>query len=132
MAHSKGKGTTLTVNAVVIPQIVSLVPPGWAIDKIDTTSLDSDWMECDSTIPDPAPITGVLNYDPVETAHQGLETLAASGAIVACSVSLPSALTVYNFNAYVSQWNAESVDVKAIHKKSFALQPVGAITPVYD
>ena len=125
MPHVKGKGTTLAVNSVAIPGIVSLVPPGWSIDKVDTTDLDSTWMECDSTLPDPAPITGVLNYDPA--AHAGIEALAASGAIVTCAVGLPGG-GGYSFDGFVSQWNSESVDVKGIHKKSFAIQPVGEVS----
>lgn len=132
MAHVKGKGTVLkvTLDAVLtaIPAVVSLVPPGWSNDKVDITDLDSTWMECDSTIPDPAAITGILNYDPADAVHQDLEALAASGASAACEVLPPTGGKKYTFSAYVSQWSSESVDVKAIHKKSFALQPIGAIT----
>jgi len=131
MAHVKGKGTVLkvTLDSVLtaIPQVVSLVPPGWTNDKVDTTDLDSTWMECDSTIPDPAPITGILNFDPANSVHEDLEALAMSGASAACEIHHPTSGKKYTFSAYVAQWNAESVDVKAIHKKSFGLQPIGAI-----
>ena len=132
MAHVKGKGTTLhvTLDAVLtaIPQVVSLVPPGWTNDKVDTTDLDSTWMECDSTLPDPAAITGMINFDPANAVHEDLEALAISGASAACEVRHPTSGKKYTFTAFISQWNAESVDVKAIHKKSFGLQPTGAIT----
>ena len=132
MPHVKGKGTvlkvTLSATLTAIPAVVSLVPPGWTNDKVDTTDLDSTWMESDSTIPDPQPITGIINFDPADSTHTALETLAAAGTTAACEVLPPTGGKKYTFTAFISQWNAESVDVKSIHKKSFALQPVGAIT----
>jgi hypothetical protein len=125
MAIVKGKGTTLSVGGAAVPGIISIVPPSWSNDKIDVTSLASEWKECDSTLPDPQPITGIVNYDPA--AHSALGTLAASGDIVAVAVGLPGG-GGYSFQGFVSQWSSESVDIKGIHRRSFAIQPVGEVS----
>jgi hypothetical protein len=133
MAHIKGKGTLLKVTQgsgptlTTITKVVSLVPPGWNVDKIDTTDLDSAWAESTGSLPDPQPITGVLEFHADSQVHRDLEDLAIAMTEAACEVIPPSGGYKYTFTAFVSQWNKESVDAKSIYRVTFALQPVGAI-----
>ena len=132
MATIKGKGTvlkvTISASLTAIPQITSLTPGGVTNDKVDTTNLDSVWMESDSTIPDGTPISGQLNLDMADTEHRALHALAVAGTSAACEVLPPTGGYKFTFTAFFTQFNFDSVDVKGIHKVSFTLQPVGAVT----
>jgi hypothetical protein len=131
MAKAKAKGATLhvTISSTLtkIPQCTNITPPGYSVDKIDTTDLESTVMECDSTIADPQPITATVNFDPADTEHIALHALAEAGSIVACQVKL-AASKQYTFNAYVASWQPQGLEVKGIQKVDFSLQPTGAIT----
>jgi hypothetical protein len=131
MAKAKAKGATIhvTISATLtkIPQCTNITPPGYSVDKVDTTDLESTVMECDSTIADPSPITATVNFDPADTEHIALQALAEAGTAVACEVRLPSSKK-YTFTAYVASWQPQGLEVKGIQKVDFTLQPTGAIT----
>ncbi len=131
MAKAKSKGSTLhvTISGTLtkIPQVTNITPPGYSVDKVDTTDLESTVMECDSTIADPTPITATVNFDPADTEHIALQALAEALTVVACEVRLPSSKK-YTFNGFISSWQPQGLEVKGIQKVDITITPTGAIT----
>lgn len=131
MARAKSKGATLYVtisgSLTKIPQCTNITPPGYSVDKVDTTDLESTVMECDSTIADASPVTATVNFDPADTEHIALQSLAEGLTTFACEVRL-AASKKYTFTAFVSSWQPQGLEVKGIQKVDISLQPVGAIT----
>ena len=127
-----GSGTilkvTLSSTLTAIPGVTRLTPPSWSQGKIDVTDLDATWMGCVAEIPDPKPITGELIFNPSNATLQALDAIADTQTAVACEVIPPAGGKKFQFNAYISEWNTSEVSPKGIHKKTFSLQPTGAIT----
>lgn len=115
MAHSKGLGTTLTIDSVTIGQIVGITPPGVQRGEVEITDLDDTWSDFLPTILRAEPCTLLLNWDPDATVnHDDIWTHLGTGTAYTCKITLPSGPTtdVFTFSAFVSSmvWNEVTVD----------------------
>ena len=76
MAVIAGEGTALFFNGSAIGDVVSISGPNRAVAEVEKTSLDSTTKEFRfSTIPESGTVDFVINFDPADGQHSGIETL---------------------------------------------------------
>jgi predicted secreted protein len=131
MAKYALKGSTLTVNSVLIPQWVPSGSSGGEAEKIDVTTMDSTggYREFLSGFKGESSYSFYIEYDPALPAHLGLAALYASGNVVPVVIGLlTSPATSITFNASVSQFSIPSGDVGSSLRVEIQLTIAGAIT----
>jgi predicted secreted protein len=131
MAKYPMKGTTLTVNSVLITQWVPSGTSGGEAEKIDVTTMDSTggYREFLSGFKGESTFSFYLEYDPAATSHLALAALYAAGTVVNVSVGLPTTpATAITFSASVSQFSIPTGDVGSSLRVEVQLTIAGAIT----
>lgn len=72
----RAKGTTLQIKLTgtftTIGQRVSLNPPDVQVKIVETTDLDSTYVEKKPSIPDLGKLSGTLFYDPADSTHAAM------------------------------------------------------------
>lgn len=106
MAKYATKGVTLTVNAVLIPGLVSVGPStGGEAEEIDVSSHDTvgAFREFVQGFKGRSTFDAVIRWDPALAAHDGLFTLYNAGTVVAVIIGLPTTPAAnVTFNAFIS------------------------------
>lgn len=121
--------TTMTVNSVLIGQVRSITPPNPQRGEVDSTCLDtaSETRTKLAGLIDPGDCEFEIAYDPSLAAHTGLETLQASGDIVACSIAWPDA-TTNGFNAFIKSLAPQGGESETLLLARVTLCITGVIT----
>jgi predicted secreted protein len=131
MAKYALKGSTLTVNSVLIPQWVPSGSSGGEAEKIDVTTMDSTggYREFLSGFKGESSYSFYIEYDPALPAHLGLAALYASGNVVPVVIGLPtSPATSIAFSASVGQFSIPTGDAGSSLRVDVTLTIAGAIT----
>jgi hypothetical protein len=130
MGYSKGLGTTLTINAITIGQIVSIGPPAIERGEVETTDLDSSWGTAISTLRRAGEATLTVNYDPDATVnHDDILTYFNDGTAYTCKITLPSGptLDVFTFSAFVKRMEWAEVSVDSLWQLTVTLRTTGSV-----
>jgi predicted secreted protein len=131
MAKYPLKGTTLTVNSVLVTQWVPSGSSGGEAEKIDVTTMDSTggYREFLSGFKGESSYSFYIEYDPAAASHLALAGLYGSGLVVPVSIGLPtSPATAITFSASVGQFSIPSGDVGSSLRVEVQLTIAGAIT----
>ena len=122
-------GTTLTINSVVIAQVRSIEPAKPERTAVDSTCLDtaSETKTFLAGMITVGPCSFVLAYDPSLAGHTGLETLAASGDIVTCTITWLDS-TTQSFSAFCSKFAAGSLEPEGLLTAEVTFHATGTIT----
>lgn len=130
MGYSKGLGTTLTINAITIGQIVSIGPPAIERGEVETTDLDSSWATFISTLRRAGEASLTVNYDPDATVnHDDIMTYFTAGTAYTCQIILPTGPTLdtFTFSAFVKRMEWGEVSVEGIWQLTVTLRTTGAV-----
>jgi hypothetical protein len=132
MAKYPAKGTTLTINSVVIPQWRDGSGSGGEAERIDVTTMDSagSRREFLQGFKGEASYTFTLEYDPALAAHQGLATLYGAGTVVPVVIGLPQVGTgaQISFSAFISTFGLPNAEVAGSLNVPVTLTITGDIT----
>lgn len=132
MAHYKGLGTTFSINAITIGQIVGITPPAVQRGEVETTDLDDTWRNYLPTILGAEPATLLVNWDPdatVNVEHDDLWTHVGTGTTYTCKITMPSGPTadVFTFSAFISRVEWQEVTVDAVWQLAVTLRTTGSV-----
>ncbi len=121
-------GTTLTLNAVAVTQMMDLTGPGITRDTEDVTNHSSagQWEEHLPTIKRSGTLAFALLYVPGNAAHEALFTALDSGTLDAYVLRGPDAKG-WDFSAFVTGLS-EVYPVAGHLERAVILKPSGAPT----
>jgi hypothetical protein len=107
-------GTTVTVDSVTVPGIISISIGGGSVGEAETTDSDSSGVrEFVAGLADSGQLSLEIRHIPGHAGQANLRTLKASRAVVECVVTLPDAATddtlvgTLTFDAYVQTFDYE-------------------------
>lgn len=130
MGKFAAKGSTLTIDAVVIPQFRGISSSGGEAERIDVTTHDSAgaYREFVSGFKGEQSVSIDIVYDPALAAHIGLKTLYDSGEVVEVIVGVPTTIaSTITFDAYIASFPIPSLPIDGEVALTFTLQVSGAI-----
>jgi predicted secreted protein len=115
MAKYPAKGSTLSINSVLIPQWRDGSSSGGEAERIDVTTMDSagNRREFLQGFKGEMSYSFTLEYDPALTSHQGLATLFGAGTVVPVIIGLPQVGTGAQiaFSAFISTFGLPNAEV---------------------
>lgn len=116
-------------NFVRLTRVTKIAGPSIENEEVDETDLDSTAKERSAgDVPDYKEISFTIFYDPTNTTHTSLRSLAASGTTRAWRATWPSAALVATFDAYVSKFDLGSAEINKNRECEVTIAVDGAVT----
>lgn len=123
---SIGLGVTISIAATAEAQVRSISGPSPSVGQVETTALSSTWKTFLPTLPDGGEFSFVISYDPLDTGHQGLQTLVGTPAAVACVLTLHNSKTV-SFSAFLTKLEISGLSPEEVISATVGFKVTGAM-----
>lgn len=127
MAYIPGRGTLLKKGTTTIGQRVTITA-SQSMGSVECTHLDSVTKEFRSTILDTGEVQCDVEFDPNDDSHQEVEEAATSGDTEEWSIVVPTTVpTIYTFDAFVTDFELNGIEVEGNLTSSFTLKRTGPV-----
>lgn len=121
-------GSTLSIGGVSTTQIKGISQAlGGEVSVVEATTLGSTVREYVSGIGAWGSLEFEVVYDPGEASHAAFKTLIETPAEKACIVTLSDTSTI-GFDAFVTGFNVNGLEIDGVVSASITLQITGAVT----
>lgn len=116
-----------------IAEVVSISPPKISVGSVETTHLSSSRKTFRPTIMDGGEVSFEIHYDPDETTHSALTTLATATAANQAAKNWRITFTdatpaTYTFSAFVTGFEVGQVGVEENITATITMKVSGAVT----
>lgn len=136
MAEYLAQGTTLSVDKTgggtytTLADIVSFDGPSNSVGKVETTNLSSPRKTYRPGLPDGGDLSFDLQFDPADTTHTYLRSLADTPAVLTWQVSYPTLpkATLDTFEGFLTEFKPGGGGAEELITASVTIAITGAIT----